>query len=484
MLHKSDMENMIGIKNTRISPEAIADMLKVSPEALEAFEQAYKIHTLDEPDTGNLFRYTRKSARNQLNPSADPAVEDTLSDLIGRIVTELLSQTKGYCYAKDPAGKPRDGILKYQTPKTTPVKPAEIYALPKQLRPQLTGTAMMKDMDVSYREILDLYYRHIHADNDKDREQYYYLFRQGLDIQDLDPVTYEMLGMNRNSFGYWFPALVDGCAGHSFFQIPKTIMIKVPITLLQMSRLDYHSLTSTTMRIVNEFCKKAFFLDESKEYFVKTGTYSSKFNFRNAHVHGAKEVRELGEYLLFLNSQACVAASPLCLPAVYGMSTTNEWVVREYIRDKENNPSIYQGMPLHTEYRVFVDFDTDEILGMSPYWESEVMKDSLGNKKSRNDPHQIHDYTIFLMHEKTLLKRYEENKDRIEHQILELIPDIRLTGQWSLDIMQNGEDFYIIDMALAANSALKECIPKGKLMEAKENWIPVIPKVQENSKET
>ncbi|MBR0283080.1 MAG: RICIN domain-containing protein, partial [Oscillibacter sp.] len=30
--------------------------------------------------------------------------------------------------------------------------------------------------------------------------------------------------------------------------------------------------------------------------------------------------------------------------------------------DKENNPCIYKGMPLHTEYRVFVDFDTDEVL--------------------------------------------------------------------------------------------------------------------------
>ena len=48
-------------------------------------------------------------------------------------------------------------------------------------------------------------------------------------------------------------------------------------------------------------------------------------------------------------------AGPLSFPCIYGVSTTNEWVVREFIPDKEGNPCIYHGLPLHTEYRVFVD---------------------------------------------------------------------------------------------------------------------------------
>ena len=38
--------------------------------------------------------------------------------------------------------------------------------------------------------------------------------------------------------------------------------------------------------------------------------------------------------------------------------------------------------------------------------------------------------------------------------------------------MQNGDDFYIIDMALADNSALNDCVPKGMLKKTEENWIP------------
>ena len=60
--------------------------------------------------------------------------------------------------------------------------------------------------------------------------------------------------------------------------------------------------TRATLDIVDEFCRQVFSLDETKEYFIKNGVYSSKYDFRNAHVKGAKEVRELGEYLLFYPS--------------------------------------------------------------------------------------------------------------------------------------------------------------------------------------
>ena len=69
-------------------------------------------------------------------------------------------------------------------------------------------------------------------------------------------------------------------------------------------------------------------------------------------------------------------ASPLNNKVIYGVSSNNEWVVREFIDDKENNPTIYNGLPLHTEYRVFVDFDKEEIIGISPYWHPEVMKEN------------------------------------------------------------------------------------------------------------
>ena len=134
----------------------------------------------------------------------------------------------------------------------------------------------------------------------------------------------------------------------------------------------------------------------------------------------------------------------------------------------------YLGLPLRTEYRLFVDFDTDEVLGIAPYWDPDMMKERFGHKKDADSPHNIHDYTIFLIHEKVLMDRYMQFKDTVMEHMKKMLPQINLAGQWSVDIMQNRDDFYIIDMALAMNSALKECIPKERLKQVQENWLPII----------
>lgn len=224
-----------------------------------------------------------------------------------------------------------------------------------------------------------------------------------------------------------------------------------------------------TKEIVNRYCQKVFHLDGYEDYFIKTGTYSSKYEFRNAHIHNPKEINEMGEYFLFLNHLTCSMASPLNNRCFYGANTTNEWVVREYIKDKENNPTIYNGLPLHTEYRVFVDFDTKEILGASPYWRSDVMKNEF---KKVSSPQERHDYVVYKMHEDILNQRYHESVQTVLAELKKVIPRIELTGQWSVDVMRNGNDYYIIDMALAENSALNDCVPKNLLRAYPQQWLP------------
>lgn len=458
-----------------ISKDKIAELLGATPEALAAFEKSYQRDILDAGvKTNSLFDVSAKQASEMIS-SVDATKEADL--LYNRIVQELLAQTPIMEY---------DGRqLKIQRPMVIPadgytaVTNEDINALPEPLRPQLSGTLMKRDMGDPTSEILLFYYEQWFKEKDPKKKQWYYNhFRQGLDLLDLDGLTYEMLGQNRNAIGNWLPALCSAVQKQTFFKVPKTRVIKVPITMLQLTRLDYGLLTPGTMSVVDRFCFQVFGLDESKDYFIKTGTYSSKFDFRNARVSGAKEVRELGEYLLFIQNQGQMMAGPLCQPCIYGVSTTNEWVVREFIQDVENNPCIYKGLPLHTEYRVFIDCDSSQILGVNPYWDPAVMKQRFGHEQDANSPHQIHDYIIYQAHEKTLMQRYKDNYKNVVHNIEAMIPDLAaagLFGQWSIDVMQNGEDFYIIDMALAANSALSDCVPKGLLKVPQENWLPKLP---------
>ena len=100
------------------------------------------------------------------------------------------------------------------------------------------------------------------------------------------------------------------------------------------------------------------------------------------------------------------------------------------------------------------------------------MEKRFGHKEDANSPHQIHDYIIYKSHKETLMRRYEENKDRVRMEIETLLPRLHLSGQWSIDVMQNGDDFWLIDMALAQNSALIECVPENLRKVTEENWIP------------
>ncbi len=450
-------------KQQSLTKDELAHILKTDRQVLEAFEQSYNVNVLDTV-SDNFFEVNAKQAASEHEGIVPSESDPSLQGLMSRIVEEFIAQTDIYRF------NGHDVSITESHEYTKPhVTIEELKAIPEDVRPWCAGTLMRKGIDEepAYYTLAEMYNIWM---NKHDRYAYH-LFRQGMDILDLDPVTYQMIGTNPNSMGYWLPRMAEAIKNQSFFKIPDTTIIKVPLCLLQLTRLEYGELNRTTLDIVDEYCKAVFGLEEDKSYFIKTGTYSSKYDFRNAKVTGAKEVRELGEYLLFIHYQALQMAQPLTNPCIYGVSTTNEWVVRDFIPDKENNPCIYKGMPLHTEYRVFVDFDDNSVLGINPYWDPMVMKNHF-ERKSETDPHAFHDYTIYAAHEEKLMNRYHANKQKVINAIHDMLPDAELTGQWSIDVMQNGDDFYIIDMALAQNSALIECVPKELRKTTPENWIP------------
>lgn len=466
---------MFGKMSPKMKPmtkEEAARILKMDPAAFEAFERAYAAADLPGTDEG-IYRNAKEAAAAS---EGIVASSEEAGRIAGRIVQELLAQTPAWSYD----GKTAHVMERLADEPEKMVTADEIAALPEGQRPQLAGSLVRRDMggDAGLM-LLSVYQMYKNAKTKRKKQDAYNLFRQGLDIQDLDPILYEILGMNQNSMGHWLPHIVDAVTqGASAFKVPRTTVIKVPLPLLQLTRLDYGLLTRTTLDIVDGYCIKAFGLSLDKEYFIKNGVFSSKYDFRNAHVKGAREVRELGEYLLYIHNEATMMAGPLAVPSTYGAATTNEWVVREFVQDVEGNPCIYHGLPLHTEYRLFVDFDTKKVIGMNPYWDPEVMKRHFGAGADRKDPHMAHDYLAYSAHEETLMRRYSENKGYVWKEMEKLIQDVEgMSGQWSVDVMQNGSDFWLIDMAWAQNSAFYGCVPEHLRVPMEEEWLPKIEKI-------
>lgn len=449
--------------------DTAAAMLSTTPGLLREFERSYHANVLDRKNapTGPLG----PDARSVIESRSGHDLSDAVLALDARIVRELLADTSIIRY---------DGERLTAAPSLAPVPESyvtesDVDVLEPGERPQLAGELIHRQIDaVNYPLLLDMWRRATDPKRSaRRRHEAYGMFRTGLDLLDLDPVMYRMLDMNPASIGHWLPALVKANEGKTFFRIPKTTIAKAPLTLLQLSRVEYESLTAATLDVVDRWAQAAFGLDPDESYFLKTGTYSSKYDYRNAHVDDPHEVAQIGEYLLYIQSQAVDMAGPLNEPAMYGVSTTNEFVVREYIPDRLGLPTIYMGLPLRCEYRCFIDCDTKELLGIHPYWDPEVMNKRFRDAPDASNPHMRHDAVTYAMREPSLMREYEESKDLVAAHVRKLLPGLGLAGQWSLDIMRDGDDCWLIDMAPAERSTFYErTVPKAQRRPMVENWIP------------
>lgn len=72
-----------------------------------------------------------------------------------------------------------------------------------------------------------------------------------------------------------------------------------------------------------------------------------------------------------------------------------------------------------------------------------------------------------------LHNRYNENKSMVWEHLKSIISKCNLSGQWSIDVMQNGSEFYIIDMQEAVNSTYyKETVKEDLRKPNSECLVP------------
>ena len=424
--------------------EKAVKIFKNSKEKFEEFEEFYKKNVLTEiPE--NYFEVNSRQATDKVTTAGEIDY-----DLVKRIVNELFNGTK---IIEIKNNKVIERTLECEHNPITDIN--ELMELDKEKQVQFTKN--FSKFDISPEESLkSLIFFAKHN---------YGMFRGGLETLDLSPALYKILDNNMNQMGYWLPKVAE----ISPFKIPDTKILKVPLSLLQLGRVfEYSELTPTTFKIINEYCKKVFKLDLNSTYFIKNGVFSSKFDFRNAKVTTPQEVAELGQYLFYIHQQACQMASLFNNKSIYGCGTTNEWIVREYIGSTVKE-TIYMGLPLNTEYRIFVDFETKAILSDNQYWNKEVMNKRF--EENRNG-HDVHDVITYNMASERLEKTYNENIDKVKKMMQKLLNNnIEMTGQWSLDIMQVENDFYLIDMALAENSFYYDSVPKELRKPSTERWL-------------
>ncbi|TDM38055.1 hypothetical protein ETI11_01295 [Macrococcoides canis] len=236
--------------------------------------------------------------------------------------------------------------------------------------------------------------------------------------------SYEKAKTNLERMSYWLPLV----SAKNFLSIPQTQIIQFNFEMFKELLSDKnHEKTIEKLQLLFEQE-----VELSGELFMKTGNFSDKFHFSTPHL---KDRANAGKqfYSMWYTS------------LMFGVPLTTEWVLREFISNKEELDDIYDGMPLRTEYRVFFDFDTKEVIGISNYWHPNVMKNGIRDEG---------DLSTYKNNEERIIEEFNAYKHYVIELVVKQVENCGLKGKWSIDVMKNGDEFYLIDMARMEFSAL------------------------------
>ena len=255
---------------------------------------------------------------------------------------------------------------------------------------------------------------------------------ENIDFEKLRKDHYENEINNSNNFSYWYPK-VKSCG----IKMSKAWIFKFNFEEWKtIEAMEEKENREKALVILKEKIEGNKEIKRGRLYNIKNGAFSNKFNANDCFSNYYDIPRK------FLNIQY----AGMC----YDADGTSEMIIREVVDyDPSVVPTIYNGLPLRPEYRVFVDFDNDNTLYIVNYWDYDYCYSHL-NKT---------DKIIFDYMRSYLESEFENNKDKVIELIENnLIPynkknKDRLTGIWSVDIMKVDEDYYLIDMAIGCQSA-------------------------------
>jgi hypothetical protein len=309
--------------------------------------------------------------------------------------------------------------------------------------------------EVSETEMTEYMASRVAFDNDRQKlSELDALIERGFGFEDVNDDNYHRALYNPDTFSFWFPRLLSAAKTQDFFKIPATKYLTLPQSIMQYLHHDWSAETNRKSRsALNKLLFDTFELDVHKEYFFKTGLFSGKFEFQNAHID---DPAAIGDYLHVVSNEA----------QMVGAAASNDMVVREWIPDPENRPTIYDGMPLRTEFRAFIDADLHHVIDVVPYWNNKKVEDTLNmmHRTHIGNQNMEQDAKAYIKAKPILDREFAENKSLVMAKLQDVVDKLALSGCWSLDVMKSGDDFYLIDMATMATSALTDTADKEALL--------------------
>jgi hypothetical protein len=248
-----------------------------------------------------------------------------------------------------------------------------------------------------------------------------------------------MLKENPNNFSNWYPNFV--ASGR--LRTPKSVGYRMPDELFSCTFLENPDDIERLLEWIEREILPSILSDFPKEsnIFFKNGCFSNKFDFANSCLITPEEKTAEGILRHILN----IEEPALC----FDTRGYLEFVAREWIQPMPGTPTIYNGMPLRPEIRVFYDFGTKELLYDKFYWDWDYCSPRILGTEDADEYSEA--YPV-------IENEYLANRSWALEEIKNALATVEeMEGIWSIDFLlnrtENGYELWMIDAADAWESA-------------------------------
>lgn len=255
---------------------------------------------------------------------------------------------------------------------------------------------------------------------------------------------------NPNNFSYWFPH-VKGLINHGI-SIPKSIIIPIPEEIYKAFFREHDGdderIDKWVINQVLPIIETTPWLKNQK-IFIKNGCFSNKFDFSN----GCLITDPNDEETLIKN--ICNIQFGSIMHETDGYL---ELILREFIEpSKADTPTIYNGMPLRPEVRIFYDFDRHQYLYAVNYWDWEKCHDPICYGWNGGHSPDANTYEIAWPYLALATKQFLEKHLTIITEALSTVTTLTMPNDlpniWSVDFILEDNRVWLIDMAQGWRSA-------------------------------
>ena len=254
---------------------------------------------------------------------------------------------------------------------------------------------------------------------------------------------------NPNNFSYWFPHIKN--LTEKGISIPYSIIIPIPEEVYKAFFREEEGDAEKIDRWVTDIVSPTIAVNpllNGRKLFIKNGTFSNKFDFSKAClIEDARDEETLIRHISNIMYDSYMHETDGYL----------ELVVREFIEPEENTPTIYNGMPLRCEARVFYNFDTHQLLYAVNYWDWNYCHDGIcfalgGERKPDADTYEKA-WPLLEFKTRYLLRQHQELIEKALASVDTLHVPEGYPNIWSVDFMLEEEKVWLIDMAVGWRSA-------------------------------